>query len=122
MPCDCNLTDKRDYSVDKESEVPMELRADTYDETIQATSKNGGLYGGVAADRSWIPKPVYPTSAYFTNYLLKSANPPPGAMEQAIGTNRPGNNYIPMPHVKWYAKTPVTNQGPFDLKVIHKCH
>ena len=52
-----------------------------------------------------------------------AANPPPGAVEQAIGTNRPGNNYTAAPFVKWYDDTTEVNNGPFNLKVIEtkKC-
>ena len=82
--------------------------------------KNGGLYGGPNVDRAWIPKPVYPTSSYFTNYLLEGANPPPGAVEQAIGINRPGNSYTAAPHSYWYQKAPRENDGPFRIKGTKK--
>ena len=45
---------------------------------------------------------------------LASANPPPGAIDQYIGTNRPGNNYTAMPTLYWY-KT--KGKGPHNFKV-----
>lgn len=114
------LNELEDIPVDKESSVPLEHRGDSYHVRIQPTMKNGGLYGGPNVDRAWIPKPVYPTSSYFTNYLLEEANPPPGAIEQAIGINRPGNSYTAAPHSYWYQKAPRENDGPFRIKGTKK--
>ena len=49
--------------------------------------------------------------------LLKSANPPPGAIYQYPGDNRLGNNYTPMPGVNWF-KSSYNNAGPYNIKVI----
>jgi hypothetical protein len=118
----CNfygLTGLPDKQVDKPSSVPLELRGNSYDEAIKTTAKNGGLYGGKPADRAHIPKPVYPTSTFFTSVLLPEANPPIGAVEQTIGLNRPGNNYVAAPASYWYQNAPVENNGPFRIKGIH---
>lgn len=122
MSKQCNfygLTGLPDIQVDKPGKVPLELRGDSYDEAIKTTAKNGGLYGGKHADRAHIPKPVYPTSTYFTSVLLESANPPPGAIEQTIGLNRPGNNYVAAPASHWYQNAPVDNSGPFRVKGVN---
>lgn len=106
------------YPVDRESSVPFVLRGDSFDTKVNSMLPNGGLYSGVQVDRAMIPQKIVPTSTYFTTVMLKGANPPPGAIEQAIGTNRPGNNYTAAPTVFWYANTPPKNSGPFNLKVI----
>ena len=82
--------------------------------------KNGGLYGGPAVDRAWIPKPVYPTSSYFTNYLLEEANPPPGAVEQAIGINRPENSYTAAPLLTGIKKHHVKMKDLLELKELKR--
>ena len=81
------------YPVDRESSVPFVMRGDSFDTQVNSMLPNGGLYSGVQVDRAMIPQKIVPTSTYFTTVMLKGANPPPGAIEQAIGTNRPGNNY-----------------------------
>jgi len=106
------------YPVEKKSDVPFVMRGDSFDSRVNKMLPNGGLYTGPVIQRAMIPEPIYPTSTYFSTELLQSANPPPGAMEQAIGTNRPGNNYTAAPHVKWYSDTTEVNSGPFNLKVI----
>ena len=75
---------------------------------------NGGMYRGEpCGDRAHIPKPVVHTGTYFHQVLLKSANPPPGAQEQYIGTNRSGNNYVVMPGIQWYNPEMT---GPYEMK------
>ncbi len=111
------------YPVEKDSDVPFVMRGDSFDTRVNKMLPNGGLFSGPVVKRAVIPEPIYPTSTYFTTELLKEANPPPGAIEQAIGTNRPGNNYTAAPYVKWYSDTTEVNNGPFNLKVIEtkKC-
>ena len=115
--CYSKLEDKK---VEKESPVLLEHRGSNELDTLAPTSKNGGLYSGPPVNNPWVPKPIYPSSTYLTNHMLKSANPPPGAIEQTIGINRPGNNYVPAPHVYWYNQTPIKNSGPFQLKVTKR--
>ena len=62
--------------------------------------------------------PVIPTATNMINNNLRSANPPPGAINQYPGTNRDKNNYIPMPGVYWYNDTNPVNKGPYSIKVI----
>jgi hypothetical protein len=106
------------YPVEKESPVPFVMRGDSFDSKVNTMLPNGGLYSGVEVERAMIPKKIEPTSTYFTTELLKEANPPPGAIEQAVGTNRPGNNYTAAPSVYWYNNTTKVNNGPFNLKVV----
>lgn len=124
MSKNCNfpydLTGLPDVSVDKKSNVPLEQRGDSYNTRVKQTAVNGGLYGGSSThvDRAHIPKPVYPTGAFFTSVLLPHANPPPGAIKQIVGLNRPGNNYAAAEPVSWYQNTPIDNMGPFRIKGI----
>ena len=82
---------------------------------------NGGVYlAPQASPKPWLPIPVTPTTTNYIHNNLKSANPPPGAMEQYPGTNRPGNNYISMPGIYWYENTNKINTGPYKMKVTHQ--
>ena len=75
---------------------------------------NGGMYRGEpCTNRAHIPTPVVHTGTYFHQVLLSSANPPPGAQEQYVGTNRTGNNYAVMPGVNWYNPEMT---GPYEMK------
>ena len=38
----------------------------------------------------------------YVHHNLRSANPPPGATEQYVGTDRLGNNYVSMPGTYWF--------------------
>ena len=125
MSCTCNCkccatNGKQDYPIEKESNVPFESRGSSPSTEAPEMLPNGGLYSGSCpAGRAWIPTKIVPTSTYFTSELLKQANPPPGALDQYVGTNRPGNNYTAMPNVHWYNRTSKQNQGPFNIKVTH---
>lgn len=82
---------------------------------------NGGIFVPPQAPaKPWLPIPVTPTTTNYIHYNLRSANPPPGAIDQYPGTNRPGNNFISMPGVFNYHNTNKINTGPFDIKVTHK--
>jgi len=70
--------------------------------SMPPSPKNGGLYGGEQSNKPWASIPVTPTATNYINNNLKSANPPPGAIYQYVGTDRFGNNYTPTPGVKWY--------------------
>lgn len=104
------------YPVDKKSQIPIELRASGINEQIPPPPPNGGLYGGPVCLKPWMPIPVTPTTTNLIQNNLRSANPPPGATEQYVGTNRKGNNYVGMPGVYWYNKTSSLNYGPFNIK------
>ena len=104
--------------VDVNSEVPLHER--TFDENTRAPEPvpNGGLFGGPQAEGPYASIPVIPTTTNMINKNLRSANPPPGATEQYPGTNRDGNNYVPMPGVFWYNDTHPVNKGPYAIKVV----
>ena len=107
---------KGDYAVDPIHELefyknPSVMNGDV--KPFPGMLPNGGMYRGEACDRAHIPKPVVHTGTYFHQVLLKSANPPPGAQEQYIGTNRTGNNYVVMPGVNWYNPEMT---GPYEMK------
>ena len=110
--------DKLNIPVDVNSKIPLELR--WHDENTKAPDPvpNGGLFGGPQAIGPYASIYVTPTATNLINNNLRSANPPPGATEQYIGTNRMGNNYIPMPGVYWYNDTHSVNKGPFAMKVV----
>ena len=112
-----DLVIKNSYPVDITTSVHFNERDSSPDTKMPAPAKNGGLYGGEQSNSPWMPIPVIPTS---TNFMenLRSANPPPGAMQQFVGTVRLGNNYTSMPGVEWYvAKKPEC--GPFSIKGIN---
>lgn len=105
----------QDYRIMVPSDVDPRERSSGPNEKMPKGQNNGGLYGGPQCDRPWMPIHVTPTA---TNYMynLQSANPPPGAVEQYVGTNRSGNNYTAMPEVFWH-KT--KGKGPYNIKVTH---
>jgi hypothetical protein len=64
----------------------------TYKPTSLLQQKpHGGLYTSSSTGQPWHSIPVIPETANMLQNL-KSANPPPGALNQYIGTNRMGNN------------------------------
>ena len=79
-----------------------ERQASSKDVGIPDPLPNGGLYNAPQATGPWANIPVIPTDLNLTHYNLRSAHPPPGATEQYMGTERPGNNYAPMIGVYWY--------------------
>ena len=108
------------YSTVDSSSVPPELRDNSIDTKIPPSPPNGGIYGGPQSTKQWANIPVAPTMTNMIHNNLKSANPPPGAIEQAIGINRPGNSYTAAPHSYWYQKAPRENEGPFRIKGTKK--
>ena len=110
-------TNELNNNVDVTTNIPSHYRSNTPYTAMPENPKNGGIYGGVSSKKPWMPILITPTA---TNYIvnnLKSANPPPGAREQYIGTNRLGNNYVSMPNVYWFNDGQYDNRGPFNLKV-----
>jgi len=68
---------------------------------LPAQPAHGGLFNSASTGKDWHAIPVAPEmSAMMAN--LASANPPPGAMQQFIGTERPGNNSVQLPGVYRY--------------------
>ena len=107
-----------DYPVDIQSDVPPELRSSDPNTAMPPPPINGGLFSGPQNNAPYMPQSVPYTTTYFTQHLLKSANPPEGATEQYVGDNRLGNNYVAMPGVNWYNSAYERNKGPFTIKVI----
>lgn len=67
-------------------------------------SLNGGLYTGTSftPGAPWGNLPVTPDAGYMTHYNLRTANPPPGAIYQYPGSNRPGNSFTHMIGIQKY--------------------
>lgn len=75
---------------------------------------NGGLYGGPQQNKPWLPIHIEPTAFNLIANNLSSANPPPGAIEQYIGSNRLGNNINNTKNIDAYDK----QSGKYNFKVI----
>ena len=109
---------KENYPVDKNSEIPLQERWNSPTERAPPQVPNAGLFGGPQAMGDYASIHVIPTATNMINNNLRSANPPPGATEQYPGTNRDGNNYVPMPGVYWLNDTHPVNKGPYAIKVV----
>jgi hypothetical protein len=84
-------------SFEKQQYKPVELPAQL---------EHGGLYNSSSTGKEWHAIPVVPEmSSMMAN--LASANPPPGAMQQFIGTERPGNNSVQLTGVFRYQPEPM---------------
>ena len=105
------------YLVDVEGNVAEVNRDKSPDTQMPDPPKNGGLYGGEQSTRPWAAIPVVPTATNYIYKNLRSANPPPGATSQYVSLDRFGNNYSPMPEVKWY--NPASpNNGLYKIKGV----
>lgn len=109
------MSQNKNYKILIESKVKPEERSSGPNEYIPPRAPNGGMYGGPPCERPWLPIEITPTATNLIANNLLSANPPPGAIEQYIGTNRLGNNYTAMPEVYWYNPD---DKGPYNLKVL----
>lgn len=110
------MENSKDYKILIESDIDPAERSSNPDSKMPQRPPNGGLYGGPQQDRPWMPIDVTPTATNLIVNNLKSANPPPGAVEQYVGTNRLGNNYTAMPDVYWHTNV---NRGPYNLKTTN---
>uniref|UniRef100_A0A6C0EXZ5 Uncharacterized protein n=1 Tax=viral metagenome TaxID=1070528 RepID=A0A6C0EXZ5_9ZZZZ len=106
------------YSTLTEGLVAPEKRSMNENTAIPDPLPNGGLFGGPQSTGPWANIPVIPSDTNLIHYNLRSANPPPGATEQYIGTDRLGNNYAPMIGVYWY--NPEGSNGMFRMAVTKK--
>jgi len=113
---------KNDYAVDVESTVAPALRANNPDTPMPPPPKNGGLFSGPEATGPWGAIPVTPTTTNYIHHALRSANPPPGAVYHYPGTNRTGNNYVPMPGVHWLNDPEVNMDGKYHMKFTDYNH
>lgn len=80
---------------------------------------NGGLYNGqpFSKNAEWANIPMRPTTAYFTNMGLRSANPPIGALFQMNSGDRMGNNTDDlMPGVQTFIGD--EKFGPYNFKCL----
>lgn len=94
---------------------------------IPPPALNGGLYTGEPFKKGapWANVPVVPDASYMIHYNLRSANPPPGAIYQYPGYNRPGNNTIDMigvrPSKQQYNMSFIQDRENPSLCNCHKC-
>jgi len=90
------------YSTVEDGKVPPVFRDNGKDTKIPPSLPNGGVYGGPQSKNPWANIPVTPSMMNYVHHNLRSANPPPGATEQYVGTDRLGNNYVSMPGTYWF--------------------
>lgn len=100
--------------LDNQHTVEPELRSHDNQSKIPDSPPNGGLYGGPQSNKPWANKPVVPSMTNLIHNNLRSANPPPGATEQYVGTDRFGNNLAPMPNIYWF--NPCNKHGLYNIK------
>ena len=106
-----------DYSVVKKSPVPPHIRHN-FNTSMPPSPHHGGLFSGPPSYNPWNAIPVTPTMTNYVQNNLRSANPPPGATQQYVGTNRLGNNYVSMPGVYWH--NPDNMNGKYAIKTTHQ--
>ena len=109
---------KGSYQTITEGLVQPEKRDFDANTAIPESSPNGCLYGGPQSTEPWANIPVTPSGTNLIHYNLRSANPPPGATEQYVGTDRLGNNYNPMIGVYWY--NPEEQHAKYRMSVTIK--
>jgi hypothetical protein len=103
------------YKTLTEGIVPPEKRSNNENTEIPPSLPNGGLYNAIQSTESWANIPVIPTDTNLIHFNLRSANPPPGATEQYVSTDRLGNNYTSMIGVYWY--NPEHARGMYRMQV-----
>ena len=113
-----NIEARDHFLVDTPSNVSVENRDYSPQSSMPKMTANGSLYGGPQSTAPWASIPVSPTATNFIYNLLRSANPPPGAIQQAIGSIRPGNNYMAMPELRWYNPNKPEHHGKYKMKGI----
>jgi hypothetical protein len=106
-------------SVQQGSVMPA-MRSNNSNTQMPAAPVHGGLYNATPSNNPWNSIPV---TATMTNYIqnnLRSANPPPGATEQYIQSNRLGNSYGPQPGVyRFNPSGPM--KGKYNMLSTHQC-
>jgi len=103
------------YQTLTEGLIAPEKRMNNENTAVPDSLPNGGLFAGPQSTGPWANIPVIPTDTNLIHFNLKSANPPPGATEQYVGTDRLGNNYAPMIGVYWY--NPEESYGMYRMNV-----
>lgn len=87
--------------------------------SIPPSLPNGGLYNASQVTAPWGSIPVVPTDSNIIHLNLRSAQPPPGATEQYVSTNRLGNNYTSKVGVYAY-NPPGAKNGMYRMDVTKK--
>ena len=89
--------------MDSPSMVPPYQQSTDSSTAMPPPAPHGGLYlpSAPPAKGGWGSLPVTPTASSYTHKNLRSANPPPGAVDQYMtsATNRPGNSHSAKPGV-----------------------
>lgn len=109
---------KGHFLVDTQSQIQVGERKDSPNTSMPPSPANAGLYSGPQSNKPWASIHVTPTSTNFIYNNLRSANPPPGAIQQAVGTDRMGNNYVAMPDVYWYNPDDPELHGKYKIKGV----
>ena len=107
-----------DYTVVSSTQVPPHLR-NTLRTAMPPAPNHGGLFSGPPSNNPWNSISVTPTMTNYVQNNLRSANPPPGATQQYVGTSRLGNNYVAMPGVYWHNPANHMN-GKYAIKTTHQ--
>ena len=109
------------YPIDRDAANPRNfMKPVNSPVAVPAPLANGGVYGGPQATGPWANIPIEPEMhVYIAN--LASAQPPPGALNQMVGTNRLGNNTITQPPVRFYMPKGTTSEAdnPYAIYVSH---
>jgi len=108
-----------DYTTVETGPVTPSQRSTDANTAMPPAPVHGGLYNAPETKNPWNAIAVTPTMTNYIQFNLRSANPPPGATEQYVGTERPGNNYAPMPGTYWFNPKTPEQQGKHMIKVTH---
>lgn len=106
------------YKTFTESMLSQAINTTEENSTIPPSLPNGGLYNAQQVSAPWGSIPVVPTDSNIIHLNLRSANPPPGATEQYVSTNRLGNNYTSKTGV--YAYNPPGANNMYRMDVTRK--
>lgn len=112
-------TNKNNNSTVVDGQIPPAQRNYDANSQMPPVPRHGGLFSSPPSNNPWNSIPVTPTMTNYIQNNLRSANPPPGATEQYVGTNRLGNNYVAMPGVYWY--NPPGMENKYSMMVTHEC-
>ena len=93
--------------------VPKELPPGV----VPNASYNGAITIGEKCEGPHCAIPVQPTSGFLINQNLRSANPPPSALQMYPSTFRLGNNSDINPAIGKYVNGTRMNPGPFNIEV-----
>lgn len=116
-----DLEKQEAYPISSDSVNPQNQIISTPQISVPVSPPNGGLFGGPQSTNPWANIPIIPDMHVLITQNLASANPPPGAMKQMVGTNRLGNNTIIQPSVEWY-KPPLTSYLQKSSQPSHRIY